>query len=336
MLQLVVTANKVFILNDRTEWRVGTITAGGGEMAAIVPLLALGFAVAYYFVLRPSLWVLVLGLSFGLIGYGSGKRAIFFTMPMFSVIFAGAVCAMQPVSRTRRMAKFAIHASLCAAVAVPIMIYGISNSTGIGATISGAEDLRDMAVRSVQYATDYENSKTSNGLMAGRRSALTRVMEDLADYPTVKKFLVGGGPATFFPKNGNSTIGSDFRPLGIGYGIVGLTRDILSLGLVGALFYCCALGVAMSAAYNAAKNLMLAQIDRTVAVGSVAGFIVLLYTYLFYGASAVTSGTISFVVFFLAGQAEFQSQNSTLQTTPSSFTNNRRCGVQKGRASIHQ
>jgi len=85
LLQIVLSLVRI-LFTERVEWRVGTMTVSGGELATVFSLFALCYVMGYYFYVRSSLWIMLITVSLGLVGYASEKRAIFFLIPLFLLV----------------------------------------------------------------------------------------------------------------------------------------------------------------------------------------------------------------------------------------------------------
>src|SRR5690349_10001953 len=86
LIQVLASAITALLLEERFEWRVGTMSVGGGELAGIFPLLGFGFALGWYLYVNRSLGILLIAVSFGLIGYASGKRVIYLLFPVMTIV----------------------------------------------------------------------------------------------------------------------------------------------------------------------------------------------------------------------------------------------------------
>jgi hypothetical protein len=297
LIQIAATVVKLFVLHDRTEWRVGTMTIAGGGLAALFPLLALAYAMGYYFYVRRSCWLLLTGFSFAMIAYASGKRAIYFTLPVAALANILLYCWLEPFRKMPAfLPKFLVHVGLCGALLSPAMWYGIAHTEGIAFTAKGAT-ASEILNHAFEYARGYEYGRASNGMIAGRSGAAERVTDSISEVPA-ETLLFGWGPTALMPKRGDALQGGGgFRPLGITYGIVGWSRDAISIGLPGALLYLVFIVTVMRAIYRRARRGNLGRVWKGLCFGTLAGFLVLLYDYLLYD---VPLSVITFVLLFYA------------------------------------
>src|SRR5690606_10198181 len=91
VLQGVGALFNIFILGERVERYVGVMSTSGGTTATIFPMLITNILLIYYLFsskLTRKKILLMGGMLFGvfLVGYSSGKRAIYFAIPAISLI----------------------------------------------------------------------------------------------------------------------------------------------------------------------------------------------------------------------------------------------------------
>lgn len=287
------------VWGERIEWRVGTMTAGGGELAALFPILALGYAMGWYFYVNRSAWVLLIALSFSLVGYASGKRATYILFPLF--VCFNAIC-YRCLRKQRRPELFAARQCLVAVVCIGACviggIYGMNQSIGFNRALTKSEGGIDMFGTITRYIADYESGTTA-GLAAGRASASTVAIQEVAA-EGMARALFGWGPGAFLQKSGNA-VGGGFAPLGIAYGIVGCVHATIAVGLLGALFYFAAYFSVLVQVYKVITQGRLAPQRATVAFGTLSGCVLLLYAFLGYGSVFMFSGWVTFPLLFFAG-----------------------------------
>ena len=132
------------------------MTVGGGILATIFPLVALGACMGYYFYVRHSWLVLLLGFSFGIVGFASGKRTIFFVLPIFFTLY---LCLWKVLTRyyTRVLSAQSIarHLAICGIIVSPIALYGLLN-TNFGLRDTAGWTLEPAISSTVKYAQKYE------------------------------------------------------------------------------------------------------------------------------------------------------------------------------------
>ena len=300
LLQIAVSCVHVAILRQRFEWRVGTMSTAGGELATLFPLIALAFCMGLYLYKLRSVWVLLLGLSFGLVGYASGKRAIYFLMPAATALYLALYVQLErkrdwlPVLRTA-----ALHLALLSVIAIPAAVVGISRSEGIrrpGGKAGAWETLRHAVV----FALHYETGVWRSGGISGRTAASQQVLASLAADPS--RLAFGWGPSVLAraaPEQGRS--GDGFLPLGIVYGIVGWSRDAIGLGLPTVALWLLAYTVPIRDCYRLLRRAGIPATERAVAFGTLGALVVVSVTYLTYTPVAQFSAQATFLPLLLAG-----------------------------------
>lgn len=302
VLQLIATLYKLFILGNRAEWRVGTITLGGGILATIFPLVAMGACMGYYFYIRPSWWSMLLGYGFGIIGFASGKRAIYFIMPAF---FAINLLLFNALERRRVTAssnrRLVWHILGCSLLVLPASLSAMRNS-GLGHSAEHASSLREFIGAAVDYAGEYDTGWSRHGGATGRTSASLTVIGNLGTAPATE-VLFGLGPSSFYggPQRPNGT--GAFRAFDISYGIVGWSHTSISIGLPGVLFLMLGYGSALISLFRRVRSHVFVPYRGWTAFAGLSGGGALLYEYFFYGSSLTGIGAISFFVLFAVGLA---------------------------------
>ena len=298
LLQIVASVVRVLFF-ERVEWRVGTMMVSYGELAAVFPLFALCYVMGHYFYVRNSLSVMLIGFSFALVGYASDKRAIFFLMPLFLLVCFAVFFFQKKKINVELVRRFLIHITLCLFIALPFWVYGIDSTKGIS---SGNKKLRflDKVLYALQYAQEYEQGERGDGGTSGRISTSINVLTNLGSWSS-QHILFGRGPRSFTDKSGEREKGAwDFKSLGIAYGIVGWSRDTIAVGLPGMFFLVVAYALVFRDIVRFQNIKSLSLQGKAIHFGTVSGFIVLFYTYFFYGGIVVGANPITFVLLFYA------------------------------------
>lgn len=214
----------VFVLGTRVEGFVGLMSSIGGTTATIFPLFIISI-ICIVFMFRkwknPFYDFILLAFLGGcsLVGYSSGKRAIYFLLPSF-IMFATFVSLyklnwkVEVVKRTRILVVFGI-------LAFPVFIYGIKNSHGLNYSLNGRENSIEVIQKAIAYAEEYESAESQYGESTGRSNTTANIIN--TSLSSVETFFFGFG---FGAVKDEAT---QVR-LNIMYGIVGFTRDIVSGG----------------------------------------------------------------------------------------------------------
>ena len=216
-------------LGERNEGYVGIMSSSGGTTASTFPLLISSLIIFIYFFLKrtkikSTLLILLLLISVFLLGYSSGKRAIYFTIPLFFLIIF--VISYLKLRSERFFTKKTIGFFIIIIFFTPLLFYGILNSKGLNYNLNGNESNFQIIENVILYAEEYESS-TSDGLTIGRTNTTEKIVENLQN--NYNLLIFGNG---FNSIKDETTL---FK-LGVGYGIVGITRDIISVGLIFSIF----------------------------------------------------------------------------------------------------
>jgi hypothetical protein len=198
----------------------------GGTTAATFPLLIVSLSVTFYFFIQPQhkkiyLYLLACVVSAFLVGYASGKRAIFFTLPAFIVLITFLSAFL--LKGNKLFYKRLIMLGFIVLVLLPVYFFGIKTTAGVNYYLSGNETNRQMIGNAIEYAINYEDSKSAKGLTTGRSGSSVQVIRNSLQNPSFILFGQGYGMV----KDDNT-----LSRLGVNYGIVGFTRDIISGGWI--------------------------------------------------------------------------------------------------------
>lgn len=220
LLQIAASAFELFVLGERVEAHVGTITSGGGGPATAFPLFALAYFMAFYFYYKRSWKVVLLGLAFGIVAYASGKRAIFFYMPAIYALAIVWYCVREKsFSGFGRMIVPAVVFILI----LPLFIFGLTTSKRF--TYLQGAGIVETVVVAFEVAKEYETRVGQGWVTFGRSATSMMVFQNITSGP-FDKYFTGHGPASLM-MHGEKRAGESE---GIAYGIVGWARDTLSIG----------------------------------------------------------------------------------------------------------
>lgn len=222
LLQIVASLFKMFVMGSRLEQVVGTIDSSGGSAAAAFPLLVSSFALCQYLLRdRATPW-LALSLLSALVGYASGKRAIYFHLPLlYTAVLAWCGWRLRDRTTFARLASVVAIAILI----IPVFFFGIQHSKQIAYEHTNA-DLSEQFQHAVETAVDYE-TKSQQGRSTGRISSTQNLIRWLsqADLATA---ALGNGPSCLVGGKKGKTL------LKIDYAVSGFVADAASVGLAGA------------------------------------------------------------------------------------------------------
>lgn len=228
LLQGVASVYHIFILGVRVEGHVGFMSSLGGTTATIFPLLVISVLITIFYFWRSRkylIYFILLFISVILVGYSSGKRAIFFAIPTF--VFAISLIAyyFYPSKVKNIYFKKLFLIAIIIIFCVPIYFFGMKTSGGFNYGLTGNESNIELLQHSLEYAEEYE-SRERGKASAGRSGTTRLILLRVANDPS---FLMHG--AGFASVKDKETMDD----LGFVYGVVGFTRDIISGGLIFAI-----------------------------------------------------------------------------------------------------
>jgi len=287
LLQIVASAYEAFVQGERVEAHVGALYADGGAMATEFPLLAMGLTLPFYLYYRKNPLVLLLAWAFFLVGYASGKRAIYFFAPSLYFFILGWYVFRVG---TRSALKRSLGAALAFMLVTPVLLLGVSRSHGISQDHS--RSWLDQVGYALNAAEEYTTAEGQTGRTMGRTATNRRVLSTLGG-ATAETLLLGWGPSAM-------RVGEEerYEVLMITYGICGWVRDVICIGWPGMVIYllfhlrvfCCLRSAASprSAGYWTA-----------IRFGAEIAFFVILASYISYSDSFPVAGQFSYVYFYV-------------------------------------
>ncbi len=287
-------------LFGRVEWRVGTMTVSGGELATLFPLFAIGGALGYYFYIRQSLWVMLIALSFTIVGYASGKRAIYFLVPCHVLLCVLIYLLRSEHLRANTLRRILRHAAICALIALPLWLYGMDRSYGLSSGNPHASVV-ERFTDALRFASEYERGELSDGRTMGRTSTSIKILRFLSS-ADIWRILFGFGPNAFSESRGEQEGGGyGFSTLHIAYGITGWSMDVVSIGVPGMVLFLAAYGAVVRDMMRAVSIETLPCRWRAIHFGVLLGFILTFYMYFFYSGIVVTANPVTLTLLAYAG-----------------------------------
>ena len=285
LIQGLGSAYNILILNERVEGYVGLMSSLGGTTAATFPLLIVSLSVLLYFFnpypsTRFYFYLLACVVSAFLVGYSSEKRAIFFTIPAFWLIIT--VISAIFLKTSRKFYKRSLILVGIVLVLLPVYIFGIRTTQGVNYYLSGNETNRQMVINAFEYAVNYEESKSFKGLTTGRSGSSVQIIRNSTK--NVEFFMFGQG---FGMVKDDNTLSR----LGIDYGIVGFTRDIISGGWI-VMFLTVLIMLNVILINKSIRNAFTTTLRITI-------LLVFLFTHFVYSSDFTISLKINFLLVFL-------------------------------------
>ncbi|MCY1635009.1 O-antigen polymerase [Marinifilum sp. D737] len=280
LLQGIGAVYNLLILGERVEGYVGLMASLGGTTATIFPLFISSIVLLIYlnsrfYSKKIYLIYLLIMASVFLVGYSSGKRTIYFIIPIF-ILITFMFSIDRNISKTFFQKKF-ITMTILGVLFFPVLIFGITNSRGLNNDLSGNENSLGVISNAINYVKEYESATDQYGNTIGRSNTTKQIIVKSSN---LNFFLTGVGFGSI--KNEQTK-----ESLGIGYGVVGLTRDIISAGWISALLVILIFTVVIFRNNSYFKSSFNSILRRLL-------FMIFIYTYFFYSSDFSVSLKITF------------------------------------------
>lgn len=285
IIQVIGSLYSIFFLGEQIEGYVGLMSSTGGTTATIFPLFVSSIALLYYLFrskMHGKEWLILLlvFLSAFLVGYASGKRGIYFTLPVFFII--SIIMAFPILIKSGFFKRKLIGIGSITVLLIPVLIFGIFNSRGLNYSLSGNESYSEVILNAFSFAEEYESATDQYGRTIGRTNTTTQIIDKSLSDPTL--FISGVGYGTTKEE-------STMLRLGYGYGLVGFTRDLISAGWI--LSVLIVLLMAVIILKNNSVKLGLTKVLRRLI------FLMFLYTHFFYSSDFTVSLKINLLMVIL-------------------------------------
>jgi len=225
ILQGIGSLYNIIILNSRVEGQVGLMSSIGGTTASIFPLLVISVAtVIFLFVYkherRINFYLILCVISTALVGFASLKRAVYFYVPIFVLIsLIISAIHLKPKVYFNKILVIGVII-LCT---IPFYIHGVKNSGGISDKITDDDNIIEVVRKAVAYIEVYEHLTTEKGYTGGRTATTMRIVQKTTE--NIQVFFTGHGYGSVKEQKTLSSL--EFV-----YGIVGITRDMVSGGWI--------------------------------------------------------------------------------------------------------
>lgn len=284
--QIAASGYEVFVRHERVEAHVGALFAGGGSLATEFPLLAMGLTLPFYLCYRRNLLLLLLCWAFFLVGYASGKRAIYFLGPSLYFFILGWYVVR---ARTTDALKQSLWGTAVFVCMVPLLLLGMSRSHGLGQ--NEIDKPAERVVQAVKAAVSTSTAQDRAGQTTGRAATSQRVFSMLssARWDTL---LFGWGPSAMREEEQRN------QNLAIGYGICGWAQDVICIGWPGALIYLL-FHLRLFFRLRSCAPPRYSGYWRAIRLGAEIGFPVILLSYIAYSSSVITGGQLSYMYVYL-------------------------------------
>jgi len=275
------------------ENRIGTMIHMSGELGTIAPLTFLCFYISFYNNISKKLIILIIALSLLVIGISVSKKAIFFIFPIFFILFNFLLNKINN-SKSIDLYKSILKNVLLLAIISPILIFYITSVISEFNNYSNDIDISKIFA----FAREYTFGENADGTR-GRMSTNIKAFYTLFNFND--KTFFGYGPMILYDESVRG-YGSGFTILNILYGIVGWSRDFISLGFPSVIFVLSYFYIL----YKKNKKLLFFKKNmplslKFIVMSNYLLFFVFLFDYFFYSAVTFVSGFPLFLITLLLG-----------------------------------
>lgn len=294
---------------------IGTVSVHAGEFSTTLPLFAISFLLAFYYLSRDArylLWILVF-IVFGLLG---AKRALVFYVPvvlMFVYMIAPSgrreqVNVSSPVAGFR--AKKGLVALLLISTITLYVGFKLMEALNPDQRVWGSFDLAFALTAAYKEETNvleeggyFEKDQgaphSGDPLATGRISSTAFSFRRLASEGIVP-LLLGSGPGLLTGSIfADANVFGTLRTLGIRYGMTGLVWFVNQVGVLGVLlflvFYC-----QMYRKGLYVYRRISSRYWKGIALGFVGATFVFLLDFMTYSVSTLTMGSLTAVYYYVA------------------------------------
>lgn len=232
LLQGIASAIQVFIIGERIEGYVGYMSSLGGSTATTFLVIVLSISMIALLYANDRLprkyiyWILLCIASAMLVGYSSGKRAIYFIAPF--VIFFSILLVRIYIQKNRlkEFRKKIIYIFILIILFFPIYMIGVTSSQFLlSDQVKRNGNNMEIISKAIEYALFYESSE-HKGSSTGRSGTTENILKSA--FGDAKYFLVGSGFGSY--KDGD--VAKDRNVI---YGFVGFSRDVFAGGIIFAI-----------------------------------------------------------------------------------------------------
>ncbi len=226
-LQIIASLIEIFIFNLRDEYRVGTMFFGAGGYGTVLPMVAISYGLGIFYFKNRSFRVYFLTLSFIIVGFASGKRAIFFFIP--ALLLVGQIVFMSISRSIKDIARSILFYSIIIIPLLLAFVFFLGQSKRFE-ELNTMDSIFDKFSYIYDVAEEYSFRENSRGQRFGRGSNNMHMISLLSN-GEYDEFFLGGGPNSCTRKYNYEMQ----QKYGFGYGIPGWIDDILCIGVPGSL-----------------------------------------------------------------------------------------------------
>jgi len=287
LLQVAAALVAWLVLGEQVEANVGTLGYEGGAIATVFPMFAFSCLFAFFMYYK-KLVLLILALSFFLVGHASGKLAIYYFIPLMLVLGLVLYAAAEGLPSAIKRGLVTGALGICA---LPFLLFLLVHSprteklqdeASVRDVIASFLDLsRNTALENKSWYTSSRNS-----------TSMRVIQETFQRSPSV--FLFGQGTHTVFERD-------VYDEYGIIYGLVGWGTDALAVGWPAMFAHVGFYIYLFHLLLKANQRLSWGIYWKSILLTAQLGFFVFLIDYYFYSNQFTVGGWVSSVyLYFLA------------------------------------
>ena len=290
IIQIADSIYEVFVSHVRSEGWVGTITNGSGTTAAIFPMFAMGYVLAIYFYRNKSMLWVFLAFAFSFVGYASGKRAIYYYIPLIFVIINVWYFLLE---RHHSKLKNIVKAAIVFVLLIPALIIGVNQSQYIAFDVNSSYTPGKFISHMLIQAKSYSTAERSSGAYSSGRVSTSKLMFSEFLQGDIKTNLVGYGPSSKLLYSEEDVQ----LEVGIWYGVTGWATDVLNTGWLGMLSQVC-IYLYLWRLLFLRRKVMLNPEAKAMYFGTQVAFLIFFIAYFTYCSAFSMAGWFTFVHFY--------------------------------------
>ncbi len=271
---------------ERWESRVGTMYASGGGIATTFPIFAFCFFFSGYLIMN-KLKYLIIGASFTLVGYASGKLGIYFLIPILALIGYFLYSKLE---------KRSIMNKQTLSILVGLFVFAFMLGIILPSADSRTENLNldnlsviDRIEAFVSFS-EKDNQMIVDDYTISRNATSMRIIEETFKRP-LEVFLFGQGFSAY-QAMGHMIGEGAFEEYRIVYGIVGWSYDALVIGWPGMFLHFLFFLLIFSKTLTLYRKTQLNRFGKTIVFACLLNFVTFLVNYFFYNYSFTVGGWI--------------------------------------------